>query len=103
MIATETGSNWLRPLSDGVEIILHIQPGACRTEIVGPRGDALKVRVAARAVDGAANEALLDFLAQCLGLRRRAVRILRGELSRHKAIWAAIGPDVAIQRLMGTT
>jgi uncharacterized protein YggU (UPF0235/DUF167 family) len=54
-------------------------------------------------VDGAANEALLDFLAQCLGLRRRAVRILRGELSRHKAIWAAIGPDVAMQRLMGTT
>ncbi|TXT20482.1 MAG: hypothetical protein FD132_1212 [bacterium] len=100
MIATETGSNWLRPLADGVEIILHIQPGACRTEIVGPRGDALKVR---GAVDGAANEALLDFLAQCLGLRRRAVRILRGELSRHKAIWAAIGPDVAIRRLMGTT
>ncbi len=103
MIATETGSNWLRPLADGVEIILHIQPGACRTEILGPRGDALKVRVAARPVEGAANEAVLEFLARCLGLRRRAVRILRGAQSRHKAIWAAIGPDMAMQRLMGTT
>ncbi len=94
---------WLRSLDDGVEIIVHIQPGASRTEIVGSRGDALKVRVTARALEGTANEALLEFLARCLGLRRRAVRILRGAQSRHQAIRAAIGPDVAIRRLMGTT
>ncbi len=92
-----------RPVGDGVEIIPHIQPGACRAEIVGPRGDALKVRIAARAVEGAANEAWLEFLARCLGLRRRAVRIVRGEQSRDKAVWAAIGPDAAMRRLMGTT
>jgi len=60
-------------------------------------------RVAARTLEESANDALLDFLARCLGLRRRAVRIRRGELSRHKAILAAIGPDAAMRRLMGTT
>jgi len=96
-------SEWLRPVGDGVEIALHVQPGACRCEIAGRHGNTLKVRVTARAVEGAANEALLEFLAQCLGLRRRAVRIVRGEQSRDKAVWAAIGPDAAMQRLMGTT
>jgi uncharacterized protein (TIGR00251 family) len=96
-------TDWLRPAAEGVEITLHIQPGASRCEIAGLHGDALRVRVTARAVEGAANAALLEFLAQCLGLQRRAVRILRGEKSRHKSVWAAISPDDAKRRLMGTT
>ena len=96
-------TSWLRPARDRVEIALHIQPGASRCEIYGPHGDALKIRVAARAVEGAANGALLEFLAQCLGLQLRAVRILRGEKSRRKAVWAAISPDEAERRLMGKT
>lgn len=93
---------WLRPREDGVEICLHVQPGASRTEIVGAHGDLLRVRVAARAAAGAANAALLEFLARHLGLRRRAVRILRGEQSRHKVVWAALDVDAAMRRLMGT-
>ncbi len=96
-------SDWLRATEGGVEIVLHIQPGAAHCEISGLHGNALKIRVAARAVEGAANGALLDFLAQCLGLQRRAVRILRGEKSRRKAVWAAISPDEAERRLMGKT
>lgn len=96
-------SDWLRAVEGGVEIVLHIQPGAAHCEISGLHGNALKIRVAARAVEGAANGALLDFLAQCLGLQRRAVRILRGEKSRRKAVWAAISPDEAERRLMGKT
>jgi len=96
-------SDWLRAVEGGVEIVLHIQPGAAHCEISGLHGNALKIRVAARAVEGAANGALLDILAQCLGLQRRAVRILRGEKSRRKAVWAAISPDEAERRLMGKT
>lgn len=96
-------SDWLRAVADGVEIELHIQPGASRCEIAGLHGDALKVRVAARAVEGAANDALVDFLARHLGLPRKEVRIRRGEKSRRKAVWAAIALDEARRRLMGTT
>lgn len=96
-------TEWLRAAEGGVEIDLHIQPGAAHCAISGLHGDALKVRIAARAVEGAANEALIEFLARSLGLARKGVRILRGEKSRRKAVWAAISPDEARRRLMGNT
>ncbi len=96
-------TDWLRVADDGVEIALHIQPGASHCEVSGLHGDALKIRVAARAVEGAANGALLDFLARQLGLARKEVRILRGEKSRRKAVWAAISLDEARRLLMGNT
>jgi uncharacterized protein (TIGR00251 family) len=92
---------WLHPVDDGVEIDLHIQPGAARCEICGLHGDALKVRIAARAVEGAANEALVAFLAGCLGVGRKGVRILRGEKSRRKSVWAGVSPDQAELCLLG--
>ena len=48
---------------DGVRLTLHVQPGASRSELAGMHGDALKVRVAAPPVDGAANRELIRFLA----------------------------------------
>ena len=96
-------SDWLRAAEGGVEIFLHIQPGASRCEVSGLHGDELKVRVAARAVEGAANKALLDFLARHLGLSRKEVRILRGEKSRRKAVWAATSLEEARRLLMGNT
>jgi uncharacterized protein (TIGR00251 family) len=51
-------------------------------------GGALKVRVAAPPVDDAANRALIEFLAECLGIARRAVRIVAGETSRTKVLEA---------------
>ncbi len=96
-------SAWLRAVAEGVEIDLHIQPGAARCEISGLHGEALKVRIAARPVEGAANEALVEFLARTLGLARKEVKILRGEKSRRKSVWAAIGPEDARRRLLGNT
>lgn len=96
-------TDWLRAADGGVEMLLHIQPGASHCEISGLHGDALKVRIAARAVEGAANDALIDFLARSLGLARKEVRILRGEKSRRKAVWAAIGSNEARRLLMGKT
>lgn len=91
---------WLRPAGGGVEITIHIQPGASRSELAGEHGDALKVRISARPVEGAANAALAEFMAQCLGVARREVRIVRGEKSRHKVLWAPVAPELAQQRLM---
>ena len=65
---------------------MRVQPRAARSEIVGVHGDALKVRVAAPPVDGAANAALVELLAAALGIPRRAVRVIAGESSRSKIV-----------------
>ena len=65
---------------------LHVQPGARTTEFAGEHGGRLKVRLAARAVDGKANEALVAFLAAHYGVARRQVRILAGLKSRQKRV-----------------
>ena len=66
--------------------MLHVQPRAKRTELAGRHGDAIKVRLAAPPVDGAANDELVRFLAERLGVRRGAVRIAAGAASRRKTV-----------------
>lgn len=61
-------------------------PNAPRSEVVGWLGDALKIKVHAPPVEGRANEALCEFLAEELALPRRAVTVLRGDTSRQKLI-----------------
>lgn len=61
-------------------------PNAPRSEVVGWLGDALKVKVHAPPVEGRANEALCEFLADELTLPRRAVTVLRGDTSRQKLV-----------------
>jgi uncharacterized protein (TIGR00251 family) len=63
-----------------------VQPRASSTELAGIHGDALKVRLAAPPVDGAANEALMIFLAKIFRVSRSDVRILAGETARSKLI-----------------
>lgn len=92
-------TSWLRAQDAGVAITVHVQPGASRCELAGEHGEALKVRISARAVEGSANAALREFIAECLGVARREVRILRGEKSRHKVLWAPIDPELARRRL----
>ncbi len=65
---------------------LHVQPGAARSEFAGEHGSRLKVRLAARAVDGKANEELIAFLAAHYGVPKRSVRILAGLRSRQKRV-----------------
>ena len=68
------------------KLILHVVPRARRTEVVGMHGEAVKVRVAAAPVDGAANEELVRFLAERLGVPRSAIAIAAGDTSRRKRV-----------------
>lgn len=61
-------------------------PNAPRGEICGWIGDALKIKVHAPPVEGRANEALCEFIAETLRLPRRAVTVRHGDLSRHKLV-----------------
>lgn len=79
--------DWLQHGRDGcASFLLHIQPGAKRTEIVGLHGDALKIRLNAPPVDGKANAALIAFFAAQLGVPRGAVSLEAGAASRRKRI-----------------
>jgi len=69
-----------------VDFDVRIIPRAGKSEIGGLRDDAVVVRVSAPPVEGAANEALTELLAEALGVARRAVRIVSGEKSRRKRV-----------------
>ena len=63
-----------------------MQPGAARSEFAGQHGERIKIRLAARAVDGKANEALVEFLAEYFAVPKRSVRIVAGLKSRQKRV-----------------
>jgi len=65
---------------------LHVTPRGSRNEITGRRGDALCVKITAPPVEGAANEAVVRFMAEVLGVRKSHVRIVAGEKSREKTL-----------------
>ena len=64
----------------------HVQPRARRTEVVGWHGNAIKVRLQAPPVDGAANDELVRFVAKAVGVPRSAVHIVSGERGRSKRV-----------------
>jgi len=67
-------------------ITLRVTPSASRDAVAGWQGDVLRLRVAAPAQRGKANEAILRLLAAALGIERRRLRIVRGETSRQKVV-----------------
>ncbi|HEV8346401.1 MAG TPA: DUF167 domain-containing protein [Vicinamibacterales bacterium] len=67
-------------------IDVRVIPRARRTESSGERDGAFVIRLAAPPVDGAANDALVEFLSDALNVPRRAVRIVSGERGRRKRV-----------------
>lgn len=72
--------------SSGVRFRVRAQPRASKTEVAGPHGDSIRIRLAAPPVDGEANEELVRFLAKLLGVARSAVSIVSGETGRDKLV-----------------
>ena len=78
--------DWYRRKDDCLIVTLHVQPGAKRTEIMGLHGDALKIRVAAAAVEGQANTRLLNFLRQAFEVPASRITLKQGEHARRKVV-----------------
>jgi uncharacterized protein len=92
---------FVQDTNDGAILTVHIQPKASTTECVGIHGDALKIRVAAPPIDGAANDALIRFLAQTMSLPLAAVFIESGAGGRHKRVrLRGVTAERVIARLM---
>lgn len=69
-----------------IEFLVHVQPGSSRPSVGGEHDGALRVRVRARAVDGAATREACDAVAAALGVRASSVRCAKGERSRRKRL-----------------
>ncbi len=67
-------------------LAVQVTPRAKKNEIAGWQGDVLRVRLTAPPVDGAANAALIAFLADALGLRKSQLELVAGQTSRQKRI-----------------
>ncbi len=81
--------SWLSDSPDGAILNLRIVPRAHKNAIHGELGDALKIRLCAPPVDGAANAALIEFLSETFFLPRARVRLLAGATSRNKRVLLA--------------
>ncbi len=83
---------------DAIALVLavHAQPGAKASMVAGVHGDALRIRIAAPAVEGKANAELVRFLAQAFGVARSRVTLVRGDSGRRKIVRVdapALRPD----------
>jgi len=77
----------------GEKIKIRVVPNAHRSECAGVYGDALKIKIAAPAVDGKANDELIKFLSKALGVPKNAVSILCGDTSHNKLVEIESSPD----------
>lgn len=77
---------FLRATPGGALLAVKLQPRASKNEIGEPLGDELKIKVTAPPVDAAANQALIELLADKLGCSRGRVELIRGQTSRHKSV-----------------
>jgi hypothetical protein len=93
-------ANYLTANDSGIVLAVKLLPRAAKNEIGPALGNEIKIRITAPPVEGAANEALVRFLAETLGCPRSAVQIVRGQTSRHKTVAVAgVGAAEALARL----
>lgn len=91
---------WYRREEGVITLVMHVQPGAKRSEVAGLHGDALKIRLAAPPIEGRANEALLRFIAGCFNVPLRDVELKQGGQSRHKRVevrGSSVEPESLLQ------
>ena len=93
------GPTWLRydPAAQRLSLTLHAQPNAKQSRIAGLHGDALKVSVAAPAVDNKANAELIEFLSEALGVSKSSIVIRHGATGRRKVVEITGGPELRLR------
>ncbi len=76
----------VRDSAQGAQFALRVQPRASRNAIAGTIGDAIKLAITAPPVDGKANQAVIEFLANLFRVSKSSVVIVSGETGRNKLI-----------------
>ncbi|MBI9083321.1 MAG: YggU family protein [Desulfobacterales bacterium] len=92
--------NYLKKSADGVALTVYVQPRSSKNAVVGIHADALKVKLKAPPVDGAANKMCVEFVAKTVGLPKSAVEILSGHTSRTKRLLCRTTSDVESEKIV---
>ena len=77
---------FVRDVADGCTVSVRVHPGAKKNAVTGLHGGAVKIALSAPPVDGKANEALIAFVAERLGLPRARVALVSGATNRSKTL-----------------
>jgi hypothetical protein len=85
-----------------VTLLVRIQPRASKNELVAMEGGGIKIRLTAPPVDGAANEALIKFLAAVLSVPKSHIEIVSGHTSRDKVVRISGMSDAEVKRLLNS-
>ena len=93
-------ADWLEEGNNSVRLRIRVQPRAAATSIAGEYGDALRIRVAAPPVDGAANHELVRFLAKRLRVPASAITIVHGHTGRTKLLDVQGVTPESVRRLL---
>ena len=90
----------VREVAGGVTFAVRVQPRAKRNAVIGEVGEAVKIALTAPPVEGRANDACVEFLAELFGVARTAVSIISGATSRNKVVRVAgVTPSQVEDRL----
>lgn len=82
----DSAEEFVRDVADGCTLSVRVQPGAKKSAVMGLHGGAVKIALSAPPVDGKANDALIAFVAEKVGLPRARVSLVSGMASRSKVL-----------------
>lgn len=79
-------NDFIKPHSEGIVLKIYVRPRSSKNMLAGRHGDALKIKLTAPPVEGAANKMCLSFLARRLGLPASSLQIVSGHTGRMKLV-----------------
>jgi uncharacterized protein (TIGR00251 family) len=85
-LASRLGDAVVRSSAEALTVSVRVQPRASRAQVEGVKAGSLRVRLTAPPAEGAANAQLLEVLSKEFGLRKSAIRIVKGQSSRDKLV-----------------
>lgn len=91
--------DWFIASADGITLNVNVKPGAASSSFVRIAEGRLAIRISARAIEGAANQALIEFLAKELNVKKGSVSLVRGATARQKTIMVKGVVSQLVQRL----
>jgi len=93
--------NCFRITGDFLYINIKVIPGAARSGIIEVKDNKLKIRIAAEAEHGKANEELRSFIAKTLGIPKKDITLASGEKSRQKILRLPVSAKVKLEEIIG--
>lgn len=74
----------IEKFASGVRVSIVAQPKSSKNEVIGPFNGAVKIKITAPPIEGRANDAIIEFLSELLGIAKKKIHLYRGDTSKNK-------------------